>query len=102
MIEEEKLLQWIQNWFSENCDGDWEHNENFTIRTLDNPGWSLEVNLEGTVCEQKEFSKLSIERSEDDWCFCFVRDGRFHAAGGPKNLIEMITVFKEWAEKFYK
>jgi hypothetical protein len=41
-------LKQLQNWFSSQCDGDWEHNFGFTIETIDNPGWSLEVDLNNT------------------------------------------------------
>ena len=30
------LLNWIQNWFYSNCNGDWEHNRNIVIENLDN------------------------------------------------------------------
>lgn len=31
------ILKWLENWYSSNCDGDWEHLYGITIRTLDNP-----------------------------------------------------------------
>jgi len=30
-----ETMQWLMNWFSQNCDGDWEHNNNISINTLD-------------------------------------------------------------------
>jgi len=48
-------IAWIQNWFHQHCDGDWEHNENINIHTIDNPGWRLTIDLEGTSCENNFF-----------------------------------------------
>ncbi len=31
-------LNWIQSWYYENCDGDWEHSYGMRIDTVDNPG----------------------------------------------------------------
>jgi hypothetical protein len=44
-------LAWLQGWYAEQCDGDWEHDESVSIGTLDNPGWRLRVNLAGTAAE---------------------------------------------------
>lgn len=30
------ILEWMQEWIAQYCDGDWEHAENFTITTIDN------------------------------------------------------------------
>ena len=51
-----KILDWMQEWLAQNCDGDWEHAQNFTITTIDNPGWSVTINLSGTKLEEKHFS----------------------------------------------
>ena len=37
------ILDWIQDWFKDNCDGHWEHGEVIQITTLDNPGWEVEI-----------------------------------------------------------
>jgi hypothetical protein len=34
-------LAWLQGWYAEQCDSDWEHDESVSIGTLDNPGWRL-------------------------------------------------------------
>ncbi|WP_338708672.1 MULTISPECIES: Imm53 family immunity protein [Paenibacillus] len=36
-------LKWLQNWYHENCNGDWEHSYDVKIDTVDNPGWSVEI-----------------------------------------------------------
>jgi hypothetical protein len=32
-------LTWLQAWYAEQCDGDWEHQFGVSVETLDNPGW---------------------------------------------------------------
>jgi hypothetical protein len=45
------LLEWLQGWYRSQCNGDWEHCYELVIETLDNPGWSISIPLEGTsVC----------------------------------------------------
>ncbi|OAX48412.1 hypothetical protein gpAD87_09590 [Paenibacillus sp. AD87] len=41
-------LKWLQNWYLENCNGDWEHSYGVKIDTVDNPGWSVEIDLTDT------------------------------------------------------
>lgn len=92
-----ELLSELQNWYCQYCDGDWEHNENINIHTIDNPGWRVTIDLEGTHCENKSFKKIEKEVSKDNWYHCFIRDGKFEGAGGPCNLIDILCFFKEWA-----
>ncbi len=98
MKKEQQLIIWIQNWFFQYCDGNWEHCEVIKIITLDNPGWHVLINLDLTNCEKKPFESLEFEKSEKDWYHCFVRNGKFEGAGGPCNLINILEVFKQWVE----
>lgn len=40
-----ELISWIQSWYKQYCNGDWEHNENIAIYTIDNPGWRVTIDL---------------------------------------------------------
>jgi len=99
MDKEVLLLSWIQEWFVTNCDGDWEHDKNLVIETIDNPGWSVFINLTGTYLENKSFKLIEINRSESDWIYCAVKKNKFESAGGSKNLIEILQIFQVWAEE---
>jgi hypothetical protein len=90
-------LQLLQEWYASMCDGDWEHQNGVKMKTLDNPGWTLQVDIMETQLAHKEFKPVEIDRTPDDWIACRVEDGVFKAAGGPRNLPEMISVFLEWA-----
>jgi hypothetical protein len=91
------LLVWIQNWFEQNCNGDWEHLYGIKIETVDNPGWSVEINLSDTYLEKKRFNSIEVNKDEEDWFYCIVKDGVFTGAGGVKNLSEILNIFKQWA-----
>lgn len=95
---QQELILWLQNWYKQYCNGDWEHNENIKIYTIDNPGWRVVIDLEGTDCEDKYFKSIEEEKNKDDWYHCFLREGKFEGAGGPCNLIDILYVFEEWAQ----
>jgi hypothetical protein len=43
-----KILEWIQQWFKNNCNGDWEHGSDMQITTLENLGWDVEIDISNT------------------------------------------------------
>lgn len=88
----------LSEWYLNHCDNDWEHSYGIEIETLDNPGWSLTVDLRGTPLETRRFEGVSIERSDSDWLNCRLKDGQFQGRGGVGNLDEIITVFLVWAK----
>ena len=92
-------LIWLLKWFHQQCDEDWEQGNGIKIGTLDNPGWYLTVNIIDTECEKKEFADIVVERSDNDWFHCFVRDGKFEGPCGPFNLPEVLEIFRSWVEK---
>lgn len=91
-------LSWLQDWYAAQCDGEWEHQQGIAIDTLDNPGWSLKVNLSGTAYAELQFQTVERE-GDDDWFVCRVRDKSFEGFGGTKNLEEMIGIFRSWISK---
>ncbi|QZA58584.1 Imm53 family immunity protein [Candidatus Rhabdochlamydia porcellionis] len=55
---------WLQQWYQSHCNKDWEQSHKIHLGTIDNPGWSLTVDLEDTELEDKNFQKVKIDRSE--------------------------------------
>ncbi|MBI1185367.1 hypothetical protein GC194_13935 [bacterium] len=47
----------IQNWYKLNCNGYWEHSYGYSIATLDNPGWTIRIDLADTCLNKLEFKK---------------------------------------------
>lgn len=91
-------IDWLATWYRSQCDGDWEHQHGVRISTLDNPGWSLDVDLAGTPRDGASLPKKMIERTKDDWVFLEVKDDFFRARGGPGNLAEIINLFAAFME----
>lgn len=92
-------LSRLQDWYLAQCNGDWEHLYGIVIDNIDNPGWSLKIDLLETNLFNKVFTELNIQRSDEhDWMQCKIRSDKFDGACGPKNLEEMISVFINWAE----
>ena len=73
------MIGWLQDWYSGRCDGDWEHSYGVRIGTLDNPGWQLDIALEGTELEGASFRKVDRHNStdENDWTICWVESNYF-------------------------
>jgi Immunity protein 53 len=88
----------LERWYAQCCDGSWEHQYGIRIESLDNPGWRLEVDLNGTPLYLCSYDELTVERSGTDWIRCRVRDGRFEGFGGLLNLQEILRAFLQWAE----
>jgi len=92
-------IVWLQDWYYSQCDGDWEHNENILITTIDNPGWRCAITLEGTMMEDIVFTNESVDKTETDWYRCWVENNVFIGFGGPYNLLNLIEVFKDWVKR---
>lgn len=92
-------LQWLQEWLLENCNMDSsDHDYDISIETLDNPGWHIRIQVQDTKLENEKFEKIAIQREdENNWLHCKVEDKTFESACGPRNLDEVISIFKEWA-----
>lgn len=92
-------LLWLQKWYQVHCDGDWEHDQRIRIKTIDNPGWSVTINLMNTELQEKSFIKFEYDRSPLNWLICFVKDDKFEGRCGPLNLLEVLHIFRKWATK---
>ena len=94
-------LKRLSNWYSAQCNGEWEHKFGVHVGTLDNPGWTLRVSLQGTRAEGRALDRVRIERSLNDWLHCWVDQEKqeFHAAMGSINLAEGVEAFLDWFER---
>jgi len=93
-------VTWLMSWYLSQCDGDWEHGYGIRIDTLDNPGWRLRVNLEGTPLEGRDLAAVSYNlESDDDWWHAQTREGWFEAACSPLNLVKIVRLFRGFARQ---
>jgi hypothetical protein len=97
-VTTEPVLSQLQQWYASQCDGDWEHGYGVSIGTLDNPGWTIKVDLRGTNLDGKTLAEKKHNYDDDtDWYIVRTADNQFEGAGGPTKLEEMIREFLEFA-----
>lgn len=94
-----EIIKWLEKWYEFHCDGDWEHSYGVKIETLDNPGWSLTVDLVDTSFEKIQIEYSLIESSEIDWYGYSIKNGIFNAVGDPTKLLFLIELFKKIIEE---
>ncbi|WBM74409.1 immunity 53 family protein [Saprospira grandis] len=92
------ILAWIEDWFSFHCDGDWEHQYGFTIKTIESGGWSLQIDLIETLLEDTEIAWQLVKKSENDWYGLAIKDSVFSASGDLRKLSFLLHSFKELVE----
>jgi Immunity protein 53 len=86
------------------CNGDWEHQYGVCIETLDNPGWIVKVDLEGTGLLERSFTAIDEGTGNDSrpeepkWLACSVRDQQWQGAADESQLERLLTLFLDWAE----
>ena len=98
MIPPRDHITELQSWFVAQTDGDWEHDHGITIETLDNPGWSLRIELADTDLADRPLDRHELHRTQTDWLVVWRDPTTFQAACGPLNLAETISRFLDWAD----
>jgi hypothetical protein len=99
------VFEKLQAWYVLQCNGAWEHEYGISIDTMDNPGWSVSIDLTDTSLEKKVFKEVRYTSdsqtdwyaSDLDWYRCEVKDGKFLGFCGPKHLAALISTFVNWA-----
>jgi Immunity protein 53 len=86
----------LEEWYSRQCNGEWEHGPGVRISTIDNPGWSVDIPLRGTRKETTTLERIKIDRGHDNWIHYWVEKQNFQIRCGPLNLSEAIEIFSEW------
>ncbi len=96
-------LQRLTEWYSRQCNGEWEHGYGFTISTLDNPGVSVKIELRDTYLESIPFEeKKDSCETRDTWMICRRNADVFEGAGAASRLENIIEEFLRWAEHYEK
>ena len=93
-----ECIGWVQKWYAAQCDGDWEHQNGVSIGTLDNPGWSVAIDLRGTDLEATAFAEVARLEPKRAWIACKVEGNQWKGAGGPHMLAEILATFVRWVQ----
>ena len=91
-------LNWLQEWYSKQCDGEWEHIYGVEIETLDNPGWHIKIDLKDIKKEYDRTNKISIDYDDGEWISCTISPEKFEGSASCKKLEEVISTFRSWVE----
>lgn len=91
----ENNLSWLENFYSNNCNDYWEHFYGITIRTLDNPGWDVTVDLSETIYSELNIDRIEIDNGDDDWMHCWIEEGVFHGCGDCLKLNKILEILRE-------
>jgi hypothetical protein len=86
-------IQRLEKWYFAQCNGEWEHSYGVKIETIDNPGWSVQIELEGTGTDLQHVKRLEFDHGPDDWMHCIVKGSTFHGHGDPKKLERILEHF---------
>lgn len=92
------MINWIQNWFNNQCNGDWEHDYGIKIESLDNPGWNVEINFNYTDLNIDNINWKLYENSETNWIGFSVTDSVFKGSGDSLKLNSILKIFKLLSE----
>lgn len=101
-------FRWLSEWYLSQCDDDWEHSYGVKIDTLDNPGWSLKIDLTDTSLADKAFERVTCGEPSNDleewrrtgsWWVASLQGRTFEVACGPLDLPAAIGIFRQWAEQ---
>jgi len=101
-------LNWLGHWYLSQCDSDWEHSYGVKIDTLDNPGWSLKIELANTPLDGRGVERVAHGEPSDDleawqragsWWIAAVQSNVFEAHCGPLDLAKIIGLFRQWTEQ---
>ena len=92
------IINWIEDWFLSQCDGNWEHQYGVEISNCDNPGWQINIDLRFTPFETFKKEWELIEKSNTDWYGVKIEDGVYNAAGDPKKLKFLLEGFRTFIE----
>ena len=89
-----ETIERIQDWYKLNCNGDWEHSYGFSIATLDNPGWTIRIDLAETCLVKLDFNKeFQNPKYEHDWFIIKTYKQVLDIACGPENLKQVLKIF---------
>ena len=88
------IINWFENWYTEQCDGDWEHGFGIKIVSIDNPGWEITIDLTNTDFLLPNEEWKSFEKDSTDWYGFQISQNKFNAAGDPSKLRFLISLFR--------
>ena len=91
-------LEWLDNWYQQQCNGVWEHRQGVRLQSLEKPGWLLTINLAGTSAVNARPQQWRLDTRGGGWLACSIAGECFEGSGDPRKLEQIIGVFRRWVE----
>jgi hypothetical protein len=91
-------LEWLDEWYQRQCNGEWEHTQGMRLEFLDKPGWQLTIHLAGTSARNTRPQRLRMETRGGGWLSCSIGAECFEGSCDPRKLEQIIGVFRRWVE----
>ena len=93
------LLSFLQHWYANECNGDWEHTYKVVRGHIDSEGnCRIVISLDETYWEEEAFETVgSISTFQ-----CRKEGTKFIGEGKLEHALFYLYTFKEWIESFYK
>ncbi len=102
-------LEWLDNWYQQQCNGVWEHRQGMRLEplespkvldnpTVEKPGWLLTINLAGTSAVNARPQQWRLDTRGGGWLACSIAGECFEGSGDPRKLEQIIGVFRRWVE----
>ena len=92
-----KNHEWLEDWLSSFGKAP-EGGVRLGICTLDNPGYMITLNLEGTNLENTPYPGIPYSENNGCWIRCTREGNHFVGYSSPEGLIKCIAEFRRWAE----
>jgi hypothetical protein len=83
-------LEWLQWYYFDLCDGDWEHTYGIKIKAVEEE-WTLSIDISDTVFEDFEYERIDTENYQ-----CWLENRVFKGTGHKDKLDEIIGEFRRW------
>jgi hypothetical protein len=93
------MLEWLEAWYTNQCDGEWEHGWGIQMGTFETPGWYVTIELRKTKLEWKRTNWMQIGQNTPGWHAFRFTNGTFEGIGGPISLPSLLAEFRKVAEK---
>jgi len=87
------VIERIQTRYTAQCNGDWEHQYGVSIETLDNPGWTVCIDLTGTNLQDAAMIPYRHDVGDNDWASSEIKDHKFTGSGDPNKLGLILEIF---------
>ncbi len=96
-------LEWLETWYRQQCNGDWEHRKGMLLqplRSYGRHGWQLQIELHDTTAAGSAPRRMALCAIDGAtprmWLRCTLSSHRFKGEGA--DVEELVAVFRNWVD----